>query len=181
MNKRALIVVVGLVLILVGYKWSRFSRDTGEPVSLLESPGIWVQLGQGYPNPGQVCQFFDDVSLSGVIALTSYPDFAQLETSGPRNYPLETGRRIDLIMKETEKQSFSLSWMSAGQRITLGIPLHPDKMTQRDWEYLPGVGAKMAARIEEDRQKNGEFGSLVGLLRIKGIGPSKIAAWEQYF
>ena len=99
----------------------------------------------------------------------------------PKEYELETGRRIDLDRQGSEKLSISLSWMSASQRVTLGIPLHPDKMTQLDWEFLPGIGEKLAAKIEMNRQKNGDFGSLDGLLRIKGIGSSKIELWEEFF
>jgi competence protein ComEA len=37
-------------------------------------------------------------------------------------------------------------------------------------EQLPGVGARMAARIVEYRQKNGPFKKIEDLMNIRGIG-----------
>jgi len=45
---------------------------------------------------------------------------------------------------------------------------------------LPGVGAKLAARIVEYRQKSGRFGSAQELMNVRGIGEKnfqKIEAW----
>lgn len=72
-------------------------------------------------------------------------------------------------------------FMSAGQRMTLGVRLHPDRMSLRDWQALPGIGPKLAERIEEDRQKNGDFGVWSEVRRVKGIGPRRIEALEKYF
>lgn len=71
--------------------------------------------------------------------------------------------------------------MPASQRIVLGIPLHPDSMVGDDWQALPGIGPKLAERIEADRQKNGEFASLEDLKRVSGIGKKRIEAWRIFF
>ena len=39
-----------------------------------------------------------------------------------------------------------------------------------DLENLPGIGAKMAERIVEYRQKNGPFKKIEDLMNVKGIG-----------
>jgi competence protein ComEA len=39
-----------------------------------------------------------------------------------------------------------------------------------DLENLPGIGAKMAERILEYRQKNGPFKKIEDLMNVKGIG-----------
>jgi comEA protein len=42
--------------------------------------------------------------------------------------------------------------------------------TQAQLETLPGIGAKVAARIIEHRQKNGGFKKIEELMNVKGIG-----------
>ncbi len=42
--------------------------------------------------------------------------------------------------------------------------------TAEQLDALPGVGAKMAARIIEYRQKNGPFKKVEDLMNVKGIG-----------
>jgi competence protein ComEA len=42
--------------------------------------------------------------------------------------------------------------------------------TQAQLESLPGLGAKVAERIVEYRQKNGQFKKVEDLMNVKGIG-----------
>jgi competence protein ComEA len=72
-------------------------------------------------------------------------------------------------------------WMPARQRLALGIPLHPDRMSREDWVTLPGIGEKLAAEIERDRQNYGDFGRFEALERVKGIGPAKLKALRPFF
>jgi len=41
---------------------------------------------------------------------------------------------------------------------------------------LPGVGSVLARRIVEERRVRGHFESVEDLLRVRGIGPVKLAA-----
>jgi competence protein ComEA len=54
-------------------------------------------------------------------------------------------------------------------------------MNYDDWQALSGVGPRLAERIEVDRQQNGDFGSLDGLKRVRGIGPRSIEGWRNFF
>jgi competence protein ComEA len=49
-------------------------------------------------------------------------------------------------------------------------PLNLNAATSADLEKLPGVGAAMAARILEYRQKSGGFKKIEELMNIQGIG-----------
>ena len=65
--------------------------------------------------------------------------------------------------------------------MALFIPLHPDRMNAEDWDALPGIGREIARRIEEERQKNGDFGSLAALRRVRGVGEKLINRLSPYF
>lgn len=50
-----------------------------------------------------------------------------------------------------------------------------DRASPGEIEALPGIGPALARRIVEDRERNGPFGSLAGLERVKGVG-ARLAA-----
>ena len=91
------------------------------------------------------------------------------------------GEVLALQVEAGKVTHFQRSWMTAGQRMTLRIPLHPDRMTRSDLTALPGIGASLAETIERDRQNNGEFGSLEALKRVRGVGVKRIARWRDFF
>ncbi len=84
-------------------------------------------------------------------------------------------------MEPTENIEVKRGWMKASQRMVLRIPLQLETMTADDWLALPGIGPKLAARIEADRQKNGVCSSFRELKRVSGIGPKRLEAWEKFF
>lgn len=49
-------------------------------------------------------------------------------------------------------------------------PVNINTATQTQLEALPGLGAKVAERIIEYRQKNGNFKKVEDLMNVKGIG-----------
>ena len=56
--------------------------------------------------------------------------------------------------------------VAAKSSITVNI----NTASASDFEALPGIGAKTAARIVEFRQKNGPFKKVEDLMNIRGIG-----------
>ena len=171
-----------LVLLTVadlGFLWGRGFLESREfPASVVsEPPGIRVELATGFPDPG-IPQFFDAFSAEGVIRMT-IPD-STLSESIP-GCPLQDGERLDVLLSYGNIVEIRRGWMASGKRMALGIPLDPDRMTLSDWEALPGIGPSLAARIELDRQNNGDFGSLEALERVKGIGPKRLAGLREFF
>ena len=183
MNKRpgaALLLLLLTALLL--YPHGRTLLHKEEPPAFFVEPaaGVWVALGDGFPQPG-IHQFSDGITPRGVIEMTGWPAAGY---SGDRTLfdrPLQTGESMQLLPTPLKNFAMQRGWMSAGERIVLGICLQPDRMGQADWEYLPGIGEKLAQLIELDRQKNGEFGRLETLQRVRGIGKGRIAAWEEFF
>lgn len=60
--------------------------------------------------------------------------------------------------------------LAAGERVDV------DRATAAELTRLPRIGAGLAARIVHDRDLHGAFGSLDGLGRVRGVGPTVIAA-----
>ena len=152
------------------------------PAFLLErTGGIHIEMGQGFRDCG-IRQFFGETAPAGIIYLTDgrsvVPDILR---NPDWTRPLENGERLELQLNDEKIISFRRSWMTASARITLSVPLGPDRMTEEDWSALPGIGEKLANRIENDRQKNGDFGDLKALQRVPGIGPKRISVWQEYF
>lgn len=50
-----------------------------------------------------------------------------------------------------------------------------DAASAEELTTLPGIGPAIAARIVEDRQRHGQYGSLRELQRVKGVGPATVA------
>jgi competence protein ComEA len=156
-------------------------RQDSPAFPLSEPAGIRILFGSGFPNPG-VHQFSDGITLQGVIDLTglaaTLPEVA--ESAGKDN-ELADGVALAISNSTGKAAEIEQGWMSARQRLALGIPLHPDRMSREDWVSLPGIGEKMAAQIEQDRQNYGDFGGFEALDRVKGIGPAKLKALRPFF
>src|SRR5438876_6319233 len=61
-----------------------------------------------------------------------------------------------------------------------GDTIDLDLASLEDLVRLPRVGPGLAARIVADREEHGPFGSLEGLDRVSGVGPSLLEAIKPY-
>jgi len=141
---------------------------------------VYVELVGGGLSPG-VYQFNDGLTPRDVIKLTAAWDMAHFSDGPAWSNPLCDGESLGIAKKDREIKLLHRRWMMASQRMALGIALHPDRMSRTDWYALPGVGPNLAERIENDRQKNGEFGSLDALSRVPGIGKKRLDHWKMFF
>ena len=55
-------------------------------------------------------------------------------------------------------------------KATVGATVNLNTASATEFEALPGIGAKTAARIIEYRQKNGPFKKVEELMNVRGIG-----------
>ena len=53
---------------------------------------------------------------------------------------------------------------------TVKSPVNINTATVSEFETLPGIGARTAARIIEYRQKNGPFKKIEELMNVRGVG-----------
>lgn len=59
-------------------------------------------------------------------------------------------------------------------------PININTATQAQFESLPGIGPKVAQRIVEYRQKNGQFKKVEDLMNVKGIGEKSFLKLKPY-
>jgi len=181
MHGAGLVLLLFLTIAIVHY--SRWALPEGEElpaVMRLQPQLITVAVTDSKGSYG-LYQFHDGSKLSDVIKLTEEVPADILLLKSFYDQPVLSGEKIKVIKLEGKYFGVERSWLSARHRILLQIPLHPDRMTPLDWEALPGIGPKLAAAIESDRQKNGDFDEFSVLKRVKGIGSKKLGAWQDYF
>lgn len=177
---KSLALTVFLLLLFLLGREVCFDREDLPAFLPAEPHGLWLELGRGFPRPG-AHQFSDALTVRDVISLT---DFGRIDSSLVTlscREPLVGGERLDMIRSDEKVTEIQCSWMQASHRVSLGIPLHPDRMTTADWMFLPGIGESLAEKIENDRQKNGDFGRFDVLDRVPGIGPKRLLAWKKFF
>jgi competence protein ComEA len=146
----------------------------------LERGVVHVELLGDDLLPG-VYQFYDGLALRDVIKLTGALSVENLTIDSSWLQLLSGGESFELVRKGQKIKLLQRGWMSASHRMALGIPLHPDRMSRTDWKALPGIGDVLAERIENNRHKNGDFGSLEAMIRVKGIGEKRVYRWKKFF
>lgn len=134
---------------------------------MVEKPGIYLfRTGMG-------TEIVTKMTLSGDAA----------NYSGPHHVspPLRSGEVIEVFKKGDKCVGIIRKEMSAEEKLLLGIPLDLNRMTQSDWEYLPGIGEGLAKKLVQYRQINGEFASVIDLSRVPGIGRARLKQIGNYF
>lgn len=98
-----------------------------------------------------------------------------------KRHALIDGQSIELNRESNILHAACSKFMSAGRRMTLGVALHPDRMTVEDWSALPGVGESMARTITTNRAQYGDFYTYEALSRVRGIASKSLDRWREYF
>jgi competence protein ComEA len=141
---------------------------------------VTVRLQGGVPSPG-IYRFSDGVGIDAVIKMTGAHYHAGDAVEDIRHAPLMNGDILEFQSAERQQPEIKTAKMKAGEKMLLGIPLHPDTMDSDDWECLPGIGPRLARKIVRDRQINGEFGAIGAVERVPGVGKGKLGTIAKYF
>ena len=69
-------------------------------------------------------------------------------------------------------------WTPIGQLSSRSAenPVDINRASVEELELLPGIGPTLAQRIVDSRRRQGPFLAAQDLVRVKGIGPKKLAA-----
>jgi len=182
MARQGVLLLIGAILTILFLNQGRLLLPAQKLSALApaSSSYITVELAAGVPRPG-VYQFSDGLPWSTVISLTNLDCVRSSQLSAFPAPLVANGQSLKFFCNSLHKLEIEVTWMSAAHRIVLGVPLHPDRMSLDDWQALPGIGPRLAERIEEDRQLNGDFGRIDHLQRVKGIGEGRVSLWRKFF
>jgi competence protein ComEA len=65
--------------------------------------------------------------------------------------------------------------LSGPERLALGLPVDLNRASAEDLELVPGLSRKLAEAVVARRAARGPYADVEGLLRVKGIGPGRLA------
>jgi competence protein ComEA len=61
------------------------------------------------------------------------------------------------------------------ERLALGLPLDPNRAAAAELARVPGFSPRLAEALVADRAARGPFASVEDLVRVRGIGPGRLA------
>ncbi len=65
--------------------------------------------------------------------------------------------------------------LEGDERLALGLPLDPNVASARQLAFVPGLSRALAKAVVADRESRGPFLRLDDLVRVRGIGPKRLA------
>jgi competence protein ComEA len=181
-HRRFMLWLVALALILPLLLKGHGSPEKPGAVAFLPytARGITVRLEGEWSAPG-VYKFPDGSRLSTVTKLAVLLPADYAVERGGVDRPLHNGDILQVVSTPSKHVRIIIKKMRAPERMTLGIPLDPNRMDRDDWDALPGIGPRLAERIINDRQINGDFKTIDDLLRVSGIGEGKLGKIKSLF
>jgi competence protein ComEA len=65
--------------------------------------------------------------------------------------------------------------LTGSERVLLGVPVDLNAATPEDLAGIPGLSAKLAIEVVAERERRGRFTSPDDLIRVRGVGPIRLA------
>jgi competence protein ComEA len=65
--------------------------------------------------------------------------------------------------------------LSGRERVLLGRPVDLNAASVEDLAAIPGLSPRLAEAVADDRRRRGPFATVEALLRVRGIGPARLA------
>jgi competence protein ComEA len=59
--------------------------------------------------------------------------------------------------------------------LLVGLPVPLNAASAADLAAVPGLGSRLAGEVVADRERRGPFRTVDDLLRVKGVGPARLA------
>jgi competence protein ComEA len=61
------------------------------------------------------------------------------------------------------------------ERLVLGLPLDANRAEERVLAFVPGLSRRLAAELVAERSAHGPFASVEDVIRVRGVGPKRLA------
>lgn len=175
-SQRLAMLVMALIAVIMTALTGRHSGSTPEltACSVSQTSAHLVQLSGDFYHPGMYALSlnFDNKLTESVINMAK--PFCPERIAAASSLPVvsqTTGRLIRLNCKSADiNRLFTVSSIAPAQLLTLGIPLDLNRLQTEELELLPGIGPRLAQRIVNYRQINGDYVSLEELKQVEGIG-----------
>ncbi len=65
--------------------------------------------------------------------------------------------------------------LSSEERLAAGLPIDPNASDARSLSFVPGLTRRLAAEVVAERDAHGPYADVDDLLRVRGIGPTRLA------
>jgi competence protein ComEA len=65
--------------------------------------------------------------------------------------------------------------LAGDERLVLGLPLDLNVAAAGELAFVPGLSPRLAVAVVEDRARHGPFVAVDDLVRVRGIGPKRLA------
>lgn len=65
--------------------------------------------------------------------------------------------------------------LTGSERLLQGLPIDPNRAEARELAFVPGLSVGLALETVRERQDGGPFRDVEDLLRVRGIGPRRLA------
>ena len=139
-----------------------------------------VRIDGNVPHPG-IYRMAASVMVEDLIR-QSAPKVAQICAGNQLlATPLADGDMVTVTADRKSGVTLARGSMPVRERMTLGIPLVPERMTAADWEALPGIGPALTERIISFSRRRGGIRTLEELRGVDGIGDRTIERLRPLF
>lgn len=154
---------------------------------------FFYRLLISYKAPALTDQFSDSFAIEiveksqtrGIYFISAETSARQLLASAgigefsTKDFPLKNGMQI-IIDADAGNGTVDISEMHAAKKLSLGLRLDINRVTENELMLISGIGEVTAKKIIELRAKLGRFIAIEQLMSIKGIKEKKLAKFSKY-